>query len=368
MMINNIITINQAALAHNLTQVKKLAPNSKVLAMIKSDGYGHGAVTVANALKDADAFGVARLCEAIELREAGIHKPIILMGGFFAEEQLADIVYYDISIVMQNAWQLQTLLARRLSKPLHVWLKINTGMNRLGVSLEDVDVFMSALSKCDWVAKPINTMTHFSDACTSDNPKTIRQLRYYLQATMNNKGEKSAANSAAILNFPQAHLDWVRPGILLYGISPLAHKRGIDLGLQSAMTLRSHIIALQQVVKGEAVGYGSQWVATKDSTIAIAAIGYGDGYPWSVKAQTPVLIKQKRFPIVGRVSMDMTAIDIGGDTQIKLGDEVVLWGNGLAIEEVADYAGTIPYELMLKLTSRVKQHVIPIDQADFVSL
>ena len=366
MSVENTVTINQAALAHNLQRVKTFAPHAKVLAMIKSDGYGHGAVAVAEALQAADAFGVARLSEAVQLREAGVSKPVILMGGFFAPEQLADIAYYDISIVVQNDWQLQTLLSTPLSKSLQVWLKINTGMNRLGVGLSDVDVFMQALQACEWVEKPIKLMTHCSDAGEVDNPKTLQQWQRFNEAVADYAGEKSIANSAAILNFPQTHADWVRPGILLYGISPVKDKSAAELGLQPAMTLRSHIIALQQVAQGEAVGYGSQWVANKNSTIAIAAIGYGDGYPWSVKSNTPVLIHEQRYPMVGRVSMDMMAIDIGGATDIKIGDEVVLWGQGLPIETIADYAGTIPYELILKLTSRVKHHVISINQTDTV--
>lgn len=356
----NIVTINQQALADNLDQVKRLAPHSKILAMIKSDGYGHGAVAVASALKHADAFGVARLSEAVALRESGVSKPILLMGGFFSMEDIPDIVYYSLSIVMQNHWQLETLLKTPLTKAISVWLKINTGMNRLGVSLQEVDAFMSALEGCAWVSKPINLMTHLSDADEVSHPKSEEQIKRFLQAARKYPGEKSIANSAAILNFKSAQTDWVRPGLMLYGISPIHHKVGRDLTLKPAMTLLSRVIAIQSVKAGEAVGYASTWMAARDSQIAVVAIGYGDGYPWSAKTGTPVLIKGKRYPLVGRVSMDMLSVDITDAENIQIGDPVILWGDGLPIEVIAECAGTIPYELILKLTSRVKHHVIPI--------
>jgi len=354
----NIVTIDQQALADNFTQIKRLAPHSKILAMVKSDGYGHGAVTVASALKAADAFGVARLSEAIALRESGVNKPILLMGGFFAMEDLPDILYYDLSIVMQNHWQLNTLINTPLNKPIAVWLKINTGMNRLGVPLSEVDVFMAALESCDWIKRPINLMTHLSDADDAHHPKSEEQIRLFFQAVAKYLGEKSIANSAALLNFKSALSDWVRPGLMLYGISPIKNKIGLDLQLRPAMTLSSRIIAIQHVKRGEAVGYASSWVAARDSHIAVVAIGYGDGYPWSAKTGTPVLIKGHRYPLVGRVSMDMLSVDITDADDIQIGDPVILWGHGLPIEIIAECAGTIPYELILKLTSRVKHHVI----------
>ena len=356
-MIDNIVTIDQQALADNLAQVKSLAPHSKILAMIKSDGYGHGAVAVASALKAADGFGVARLSEAIQLREAGIAKPILLMGGFFAIDELPEVVYYDLSIVLQNHWQLNALISTPLNKLISIWLKINTGMNRLGVSLQDVDILMSALERCAWIKKPINLMTHLSDADDMMNHKSEEQIHLFLQAVAKYPGEKSIANSATLLNFPLAHSDWVRPGIMLYGISPIKDKVGHDLGLKPAMTLSSRIIAIQNVRAGEAVGYASTWVAKRDSKIAVVAIGYGDGYPWSAKTGTPVLIKGKTYPLVGRVSMDMLSVDITDSDDIQIGDAVILWGENLPIEIIAKFADTIPYELILKLTSRVK-HVI----------
>lgn len=354
----NIVTIDQQALADNLSQIKRLAPRSKILAMVKSDGYGHGAVAVASALKAADAFGVARLSEAIALRESGVNKPILLMGGFFAMEDLPDILYYDLSIVMQNHWQLNTLINTPLNKPLAVWLKINTGMNRLGVPLPEVDVFMAALENCDWIKRPINLMTHLSDADDANNPKSEEQTRLFSQAVEKYPGEKSIANSAALLNFKSTISDWVRPGLMLYGISPIKNKIGLDLHLKPAMTLSSRIIAIQHVKMGETVGYASSWVAKRDSQIAVVAIGYGDGYPWSAKTDTPVLIKGNKYPLIGRVSMDMLSVDITAADDIQIGDPVILWGNGLPIEIIAECAGTIPYELILKLTSRVKHHVI----------
>lgn len=361
------VIIDTRAFSHNLARVKFYAPDAHILAMVKSDAYGHGAAVVAKALCDVDGFGVARLQEALLLREVGITKPIFLMGGFFHTDELQAALQLNLTVVIQNAWQLSEVLKTPLEKSLSVWLKINTGMNRLGLPLADVASARQRLDNCLWVQKPYGMMTHLSDADALDQQKTHEQIKRFDAATRHFKGPLSIANSAALIACPESRRDWVRPGIMLYGISPFSNKAGIELGLKPAMTLKSQLIAVQTVKPGETVGYGGAWVASQETRIGIAAIGYGDGYPRSAKSGTPVLVAGKRCTLAGRVSMDMMTIDLSAAPNAHLGEEVILWGNGLPIEEVARFSDTIAYELALKLTSRVKYEILQTDKTTVIS-
>lgn len=350
--------VSQSALQHNLIQVKRYAPHSKIIAMVKANAYGHGLVATARALADADAFGVASIEEALRLRTAGIQTPIVLMEGFFRAEELTLVQNYNLTLVVHHWPQVEALLqySQPLQQPFNIWLKMNTGMNRLGMGAE---VFCDAIGVCqDPKIKIIGYMTHFAQADEQENPATQMQYTQFFNIVQDLQGQKCLANSAGILAWPQSHADWVRPGLMLYGASPFAHTVGADFQLKPAMTLRSEIIAVRDIALHGAVGYGATWENVRNiSKIAIVAMGYGDGYPWHAKNGTPVLVNGQRTGTVGRISMDMLAVDISDIGPVKVGDPVTLWGEGLPIEEVARHAGTIPYELFCRFTERVTVRV-----------
>lgn len=342
--------IDLAALLHNFKQIRNLAPNSKILAMIKAHAYGHGIERVAQALTEADGFGVACLEEALALRAAGIQQRIVLTEGFFAAEELAAINQHHLEIILHSQTQLKILLQQSFSiKPLIVWLKVNTGMNRLGFLPQQVAAVWQQLKSCKAV-KEIRLMTHFADADDLTKPTMLQQINSFNEVTANLSGERSLANSAAILGWPAAHADWVRPGIMLYGVSPFADKTGADHGLKPVMTMRSEIIAIQELRKGDVVGYGGVWVCPEDIRIGIVAIGYADGYPRNAKNGTPVLLNDQQVELVGRVSMDMLTINLHTQPQAKIGDPVVLWGKKLPVELLSKYSNRFEYELLCSVT------------------
>lgn len=345
--------IDTAALAHNLRIVKQYAPLSQILAMIKANAYGHGLVSVAHALVEADAFGVARLEEAEVLRAAGIQKPIVVMAGFATAAELQRMIELNIVSLVFNSEQITLLETMQLTLPLEVWLKIDTGMHRLGFSADRVKEAYCRILNCKNVQKPLHFLSHFSCSDDPNNPVTSRQLDLF-QQVITWPGTRSIASSASILILPEAHLDWVRPGIMLYGISPFSEKTGLDFNLQPVMTLSTVLIDKKIVKKGEAIGYGERWRCSEDMVIGVAAIGYGDGYPRHASNGTPVLVGGKVCGLAGRVSMDLISIDLRNNPEAKIGDFVVAWGKGLPIEKVALAADTIAYELTCRLTSRVK--------------
>lgn len=347
------LTLNLENLNHNLVQVRQFAPKSSVLAMVKSNAYGHGFKTIVTALKDADAFGVACLDEALHLRESGIKKNIVLMEGFFNEKELTRIAENDLDIIVHHAFQLELLEKKPLTKPVNVWLKIDTGMHRLGFRPQEIKKIWQRLSNMRSVKKNPVLLSHFSCSDELDNPATSDQLNRFIDCTSDISSEKSLANSAAIIANPATHLDWVRPGIMLYGVSPFANKTGNDHNLKPVMTLHSELIAIQELHKGDAVGYGRTFICPQNMRIGVIGIGYGDGYPWHAKNGTPVLVNQRIVPLAGRVSMDMITVDLSTQPQAKIGDPVVLWGEGLPVETVARDSSTIAYELLCKVTDRV---------------
>ena len=346
--------IESQALQHNLAVVRAQIPvNTKVVAVVKANAYGHGLVQVAKTLSSADAYAVARLEEALILRSSGIVKPIIMLEGFFSPDDLPVLAANNIQTAVHSVEQLDALEQMQLSNPVTVWLKLDTGMHRLGVRPEEAEAFCERLAKCRNVVQPFNFITHFSRADELNDMTTTRQIELFNQLTQKYPGECSLASSAGIMEWHDAHADWIRPGIMLYGASPFEGKTGVDHGLKPVMTLKSSLIAVRLVKQGEPVGYGAKWVAQQDTKIGVVAIGYGDGYPRMAPSGVPVLVNGRIVPLVGRVSMDMLTIDLGPDAKDQVGDDVTLWGDGLPVETVAEAIGTIPYELITKLTPRV---------------
>lgn len=346
--------INLDALKHNLAVVRKAAPAGKVMAVIKANGYGHGMIRVARALETADAFAVARVGEGVELREAGVSHPLLVLSGCHDAAELALAVRHDLQIVVQQQQQVNMLNAMELDKALSCWLKLDTGMNRLGLDSEQLASAFRALQDCANVqGKPL-LMTHLANADNLEDDYTQTQLQRFNAACDQLATEYSAANSAGILGWPDSHTHWQRPGIMLYGASPLLGRTATELGLKPVMTLTARLIAIKHLKAGEPVGYGGIWRAPEDMPIGVLAVGYGDGYPREMPAGTPVLLNGKRVPLVGRVSMDTCTLDLRGMTEARTGDAGILWGEGLAADEIAQAAGTIAYTLFCGITARVR--------------
>ena len=350
--------IDLAALKHNLQVSHQAAPHSRQMAIIKADAYGHGMVRIAQALDDADAFGVAVIEEAILLREAGISKPILLLEGFSSAQDLNLVRGYKLDCVIHHESQLR-ILEGTSGDPIKVWLKIDTGMHRLGFKPQQAEAVSQRLQQCNVVKPPIPLMTHLANADDLTDNLTEQQITVFNKATqfaitMLEQPDCSIANSAGVLGWPASHTDWVRPGIMLYGVSPFVNAKAGEYGLKPVMTLVSELIAVNQFNKGDRVGYGGSWTCPEDMSIGVVAIGYGDGYPRHARAGTPLLINGKRSQLIGRVSMDMITVDLRQQADAEVGDPVILWGRGLAVEEVADYADTIAYELLCSVTSRVQ--------------
>lgn len=362
------LSINPLALTHNLAVLRQHMPQSNVLAMVKADAYGHGVSVVSQWLEgQVEAFGVALIDEALALRAQGIKSPINVLEGVFSATELAAARAANLSLVVHNAAQIALLQAAPEGPTLSIWLKVNTGMNRLGFRpAEALKAFhqLQALS----LVKDIVLMTHFACADEPESALTDLQLSRFrvlqdvLASKQKHKLADSLANSAAILSCPAAQGLWMRPGIALYGSSPFADRSAAALNLQPVMTLRSRVISVHSVRAGESVGYGATWLAPHATQIAVVGIGYGDGYPRHAVSGTPVLVNGQCCALVGRVSMDMITVDIG-DKLVQAGDEVVLWGDGLAADEVAAAAGTISYELFCRLTTRVRRVVLPVEPA-----
>jgi alanine racemase len=344
-------TISAAALAHNLTVAQRHAGGASVWAVIKANAYGHGVERAARAFAGADGYAVLDFHEALRLRVAGITKPILMLEGFFKPVDLPLLPKHALTPVIHNAEQVEILKRTALAGEIDVYLKVNSGMNRLGFGVESLRPAYNALRMHRQV-KSVTLMTHFADA---DGPGGIKaQLDWFNELIKPfEAGQLSLANSAALLRFPEARGDWVRPGIMLYGCSPFADRSAESLGLKPAMTLTSEIIATQHLQPGERIGYGFTYEAVGEMTVGIVACGYADGYPRHAPSGTPVLVNGKRARIVGRVSMDMISVDISDIPEAYIGTPVTLWGEGLSADEVAASAGTLSYELLCKLTARV---------------
>ncbi|MDH5547111.1 MAG: alanine racemase [Gammaproteobacteria bacterium] len=350
-----VATLDVGAFQHNLKQVRKLAPNSKIMAVIKANGYGHGLLRVARNLADADAFGVAKIEEAIYLREAGMTQRILLLQGFADRQELKTLAQWRIDSVIHHMQQVEILEGVALTNPIDVWAKLDTGMHRLGfdpVEFNRAWDRLRAMSTSN-IANCF-AMSHFANADRRNDPVNRKQIDMFHEYTQDLVCEKSMANSAGLLAMQESHMDWVRPGVMLYGISPFADTWGDQFELLPVMTLASQVIAIKTIGKGDTVGYGGHWQAERDTQIAVVGIGYGDGYPRHAENGTPVLIGGLRYPLVGRVSMDSLCVNLGMDHDVMVGDKVILWGDGLPVEEIAGHAHTIPYELVCRVTSRVR--------------
>jgi len=341
--------IDLNALESNL-HIARRATSARIMAVIKANAYGHGLLRAAEALAEADGFALLDIQDAVRLREAGYRQTLLLLEGFFDAQDLALVAEYDLSCVVHSVWQIALLDAYPRRAALDVWLKVNSGMNRLGFAPGRVAEAMEALRRHAAV-REITLMSHFSDA---DEARGVSgQLELFNEVVSAYRGARSLANSAALLRYPATHGDWVRPGIMLYGASPFAEVSAQSMGLRPVMTLSSRIIATQDLSAGERVGYGGLFCADRAMRIGIVACGYADGYPRHAPNGTPMRVDGQQTQLLGRVSMDMLYVDLSALPQAGVGSEVVLWGAGLPIELVAAAAGTIAYELMCALTARV---------------
>lgn len=354
------VRLDLGALVHNLQRVRAAAPGCRVAAAVKAEGYGHGLVRVARAL-DADAFAVACIEEALTLREANVARPVLLLEGVFEVAELPLCARHGLEVTVHHPEQVRMLEAARLERPVRVWLKIDTGMHRLGLEPETTPALFHRLRNCPSVAADIGLMSHLARADERDCAYTLWQLHTFEAATAGLPGERSLANSAGILGWPQTHFDWVRPGIMLYGASPFANGLAPAEDLRPVMTLHTRLISIKRLRRGEPVGYGGTWVCPEDMDVGVAAVGYGDGYPRHAPSGTPVLLDGREAALIGRVSMDMITLDLRRHPEARIGDPVVLWGEGLPVERIAQAADTISYTLLCGVTARVRRDVVPAD-------
>lgn len=346
--------IDLAALRRNLASVRTLAPHSRVMAMIKADAYGHGMIETAKALSEADGFAVARLEEALQLRRAGITQRVLLLGTLLDSDDLRLCSTHAIDVTAHDAGMVDAIAAVAAQHPLRVWLKLDSGMHRLGLSAAEFATTERRLRSCEGIIE-LAHLSHLSSAEDFTSPATDKQLRAF-ERSHDNQGAASIANSAAIIGRPAARREWVRPGIMLYGINPL----GIDQAptLAPVMSLRATVLSMRTIAAGESVGYNQTWTATRESRIAAIGIGYGDGYPRHAQNGTPVWLNGRTVPLAGRVSMDTITVDVTDLAQVKPGDEAVLWGEELAVEVVAQHAQTISYELLTAIGHRVPRQYL----------
>jgi alanine racemase len=339
-----------AALRSNFAMARRLAGVAKVMAVVKANAYGHGLLRVTRALGDADAFALLELDDAVRLRDAGYRQRILLLEGFFRPDELPVILHQGFSVVIHNDEQIAMLGKLRGDRKLEVFVKLNTGMNRLGFPAARAGRVLEQLKTLPCVGEVVLT-THFSDA---EGVSGIEwQMREFERHVARPGYARSLANSAALLRFPDARGEWVRPGIMLYGASPLEERTAAQIGLRPAMSLTSEIIGIQNLKRGDTVGYGSLFTAYRETRIGVVACGYADGYPRHAYNGTPVVVDGVRVPMVGRVSMDMLCVDLSDIPRAGIGSPVTLWGAGLPVEEVAAAAGTVSYELLCALARRV---------------
>lgn len=350
------VHIDTSALLHNFHEVKRHAREQGVVAMVKANAYGCGLKTVVSTLAPhVDAFGVACLEEALAIRALGVSSPCILFQGFFSVDELYVLAQHEFQCVIHESTQLQRLLSTPLPNKIKVWLKVDTGMHRLGFLPEEVYGVIDALNNCSWIESPLGLMTHLACADDPSHPLNQEQLLLFDSLRLPHvEFVKSIANSAAILAFPQSHANMVRPGIMLYGVSPFPKQNGRACGLKPVMHFLSAISAIHHYPANAYVGYGATWKTAKPSIIGVVAAGYGDGYPRHIQANTMVWVDGYFAPIVGRVSMDMLTVDLSDCPGIVLGSPVELWGQHVPVELVAASAGTLAYELLCHFSPRAR--------------
>lgn len=336
--------ISQSALRHNLAQVK-IHSSSKIIAVVKANAYGHNIKYVIDALSVADIFATADITEALTLRAIS-NKKILILADFYQKSDIDIITKNNFAVVVYNSQQIKWLL--HTTKEINVWLKIDTNMHRLGLSIDEFNNYIDKLTQKNNInIDAIISHLHSSD---NDEKSVLAQLDLLNKTTINySKIPKSIANSGAIMTLKQSHLNYIRPGIMLYGVSPFAKA---DNNLKPVMTLVAKVIATRKIAKGAKIGYGQTYTVDKDTNMAIVNIGYADGYPRSAISGTPVLINNNICQLMGRVSMNLICVDIK-NTQVTIGDNATLWGNGLAVEIIAKYSDTIAYDLLTRVSAKV---------------
>lgn len=348
------VKVDLQALRSNYRWACDLAPESKTMAIVKADAYGHGAVACARALDDlAPAFGVACMEEAMQLRDAGIKKPILLLEGAFTDDEVVTASEQEFWLMVEDPWQVDAIVNAKLSQPVQVWVKMDTGMHRLGLAPFRLPELMGKLQASPNVADGMIMASHFACADELNNDFTRQQIQFFRDNLPTSDMPFSLANSAGILAWPQAHGTWNRAGFMLYGNTPLDGDHPSNKGLTPVMSLNSAVISLRQVAVGESVGYGQSWTAERPSTIATVAMGYADGYPRHASTGTPLLVNNQPAALIGRVSMDMITIDVTDLTGVDVGSPVCFWGPELTANEVAETMGTIGYELMTRVGLRL---------------
>lgn len=348
-----IAAISMSALTHNLARLRSLAPTSKLMAVVKADGYGHGLERVARALSSADAFGVAAIADGLRLRASGHKQRIVVLSGIDEPNDLAEVRRLGLDIVLHHPEQIRMLQSDPDPRPIRVWLKLDTGMHRLGFPAQQARALIAQLRRVSQVGSDLTVMTHFANSDVPNDPSNAEQRGRFAKATSGLDLPRSLANSAAICFDPDSHAEWVRPGGLLYGLGLSTTQTGAALGFKPVMQLSSKLIAIQDIEAGERIGYAGTYTCTQRQRVGVVALGYGDGYPRQAGTDTPVLLHGRRSRILGRVSMDLMSIDLDAFPDAQIGDRVVLWGEGLPVEEIAAAAGTISYELTCGVTKRV---------------
>ncbi len=355
---NTLARIDIDAVAHNLRLVRERAPDSRVMAVVKADAYGHRLDLVLPALDQADMLAVATIDEARAIRRLGSRKAVLLLEGVLEASDLAIVESLGLELTLHHPEQVAMLERFGHAPTPRLWLKVDSGMHRLGVEPDQAAELHRRLLGLPGVEQ-VNLVSHFAAAEDEAGRLSATQMARFDRAVDGLDGEHCLANSAAILNHPASHRHWVRAGILLYGVSPLPGRTGTDLGLKPAMTLEAGLLAVNRVPAGDSIGYGARYIASRDLRVGVVGIGYGDGYPRSVADGTPVRVGDALCPVVGRVSMDMVTIDLSEAPEAAIGDPVILWGQGLPIELVAEGADTIPYELVCRVTRRVRYRSLP---------
>ncbi len=351
--------IDLDAIRHNLRVTSSLAPSSKLLAVVKADAYGHGLVTVARAAASmVSGFAVASVDEALMLRKAGIKVPIVILEGPVSSNEVELASTNDFSLVIAEPEQEQHIAQAQITQAINVWLKMDTGMHRLGIQPAEFRPLLARLKKSAAIKDEIVCATHLSCADGENQGYTAAQIARFDAQLGEENVPTSIANSAAVLAWPDAHRDWIRPGYMLYGNSPFAGKQANAQNLRPAMTVVSQVTALRDISVGDSVGYGAAWTAKRTSKIATVPIGYGDGYPWHAPNGTPVMVEGQRGRLVGRVSMDMITVDVTDIPSVTVGSPVELWGLQLPVGEVARHAGTIGYELLTRLPARLRREYV----------
>ncbi len=342
-------------LLHNVKIIKQKVGSARVIAMVKANAYGHGIRSVSKRLDGhVDMLGVASIDEAMALRQCGVQSPILLAQGVFQPDELKLASTEGFHVAFHHEMQVDWLEHTHLSKPLNAWIKINTGLGRLGFAVENALEYYDKLSSNPHIAAPVRLMSHFSCADEPEHPLNEQQKQTFKTLISQIDTEYSLCNSSGLFHFPECHYDYVRPGIALYGVHPIKGHRAAELGLKPVMTIQSSLMSVHTLQKGACVGYSARYQCPENMPVGIIAFGYGDGYPLTAQDGTPILVNHQECPLIGRVSMDMIAVDLRNCPHAKVGDQVILWGNELPIERVAEHTANITWDMLTGVQNRVK--------------